>query len=363
LWCCHHDYIPPLGIQQDNVAPSTLAPQARRPHSKMTVLDEWLAQHLHVPHISNPFHRRSDICRKLTARQQHILTKPKGAWSGMEKLTKLKNAPTGECRRIMLWMFWTLNMSYTDLQIAFENTAWRAPIAASILGGLMVLTFNIMSCVVLIRWVIHFVHCNSLMPCAVVPCITVDIMQTIVHRKSINRSGPSFGYGFVMAWCFVMAFFTFLCGLVLDSFGGWAQGTSRPSCLACKQPCHDQQWPAVDLCVQRHASYRLIDDGANWCGHHVKSVSTCVCVQAMLSKSTWRKRLTGRLIGRVPTTVGTVALAFICSAMYMKFFLGMIIFQGGISKTIGLYDVKTDQKRKVELGVARQNHVAPASDI
>ncbi|GFH21086.1 uncharacterized protein HaLaN_18322 [Haematococcus lacustris] len=280
-----------------------------------------------------------------------------------------------------------------DAEHAFENTAWRAPIAASILGGLMVLTFNIMSCVVLIRWVIHFVHCNSLMPCALVPCITVDIMHTIVHRKSINRSGPSFGYGFVMAWCFVMAFFTFLCGLVLDSFGGWAQGTSRPSCLACKQPCHDQQWPAVDLCIQRQASYRLIDDGANWCGHHVKCVGTCMCVQVMWSKSTWRKvmlfwccskeqgcntcgrqqsmhistldlqRLTGRLIGRVPTTVGTVALAFICSAMYMMFFLGMIIFQGGISKTIGLYDVKTDQKRKVELGVARQNHVAPASDI
>ncbi|KAL6755307.1 hypothetical protein V8C86DRAFT_2678901 [Haematococcus lacustris] len=207
----------------------------------------------------------------------------------MEKLTKLKNAPTGECRRIMLWMFWTLNMllnfiymclsfattsrlarSYTDLQIAFENTAWRAPIAASILGGLMVLTFNIMSCVVLIR-------------------------------KSINRSGPSFGYGFVMAWCFVMAFFTFLCGLVLDSFG--------------------------DV-VKEH----------------------------MEKETNWKTYWTGAYYG-------TVALAFICSAMYMKFFLGMIIFQGGISKTIGLYDVKTDQKRKVELGVARQNHVAPASDI
>ena len=38
------------------------------------------------------------------------------------------------------------------------------------------------------------------------------------RRKSINTSGPSFGYGFIMAWAFMMAFYTLLCGLVLDSF-------------------------------------------------------------------------------------------------------------------------------------------------
>jgi hypothetical protein len=91
--------------------------------------------------------------------------------------------------------------SYNELQIAITNSAWRAPIAAAVIGGLrcrllmmpaqqllcsecpwkrspavrdttgglMVIIFQIMSCAVLIR-------------------------------KSINRSGPSFGYGFIMAW-------------------------------------------------------------------------------------------------------------------------------------------------------------------
>jgi hypothetical protein len=91
--------------------------------------------------------------------------------------------------------------SYTELHTVLTNSAWRAPIAAAVIGGscntkvakptqplptpvsassnavcylpptggLMVIIFQIMSCAVLIR-------------------------------KSINKSGPSFGYGFIMAW-------------------------------------------------------------------------------------------------------------------------------------------------------------------
>jgi len=32
------------------------------------------------------------------------------------------------------------------------------------------------------------------------------------------RTGPGFGYGWVLAWAFVMSFFTLLCGLVLEGF-------------------------------------------------------------------------------------------------------------------------------------------------
>ncbi len=38
------------------------------------------------------------------------------------------------------------------------------------------------------------------------------------YRKSINRSGPGFGYGFLVAFCFTLAFFLLLVGLVMDSF-------------------------------------------------------------------------------------------------------------------------------------------------
>lgn len=38
------------------------------------------------------------------------------------------------------------------------------------------------------------------------------------RRKSIQKGGPGFGYGFVCAFCFTLAFFCLLCGLVLDGF-------------------------------------------------------------------------------------------------------------------------------------------------
>ena len=37
-------------------------------------------------------------------------------------------------------------------------------------------------------------------------------------RKSINRAGPGFGYGFIVAFCFCLSFFLLLAGLVMDSF-------------------------------------------------------------------------------------------------------------------------------------------------
>lgn len=44
-------------------------------------------------------------------------------------------------------------------------------------------------------------------------------LPTCFHSTiSRCRSGPGFGYGFIMAWCFVMAFFCLLCGLVTSGF-------------------------------------------------------------------------------------------------------------------------------------------------
>lgn len=40
------------------------------------------------------------------------------------------------------------------------------------------------------------------------------------HRKSIAKSGPGFGYGFVVAWAFVMSFFSLMCGLIMQGFTG-----------------------------------------------------------------------------------------------------------------------------------------------
>ncbi|GBF93754.1 hypothetical protein Rsub_06086 [Raphidocelis subcapitata] len=111
-----------------------------------------------------------------------------------------------EARRTILWMCWVVNMivtsiyyilsfitstnlikSYKLLDISISNQIWRAPVAASVLGGLLVLLFNLTSCAILIR-------------------------------KSIEKRGPGLGYGFIVAMCFTLAFFVLLCGLVLDGF-------------------------------------------------------------------------------------------------------------------------------------------------
>jgi hypothetical protein len=42
----------------------------------------------------------------------------------------------------------------------------------------------------------------------------------ILVKGSISQSGPGFGYGFIVAWCLVLSFFTLLCGLILDGFKG-----------------------------------------------------------------------------------------------------------------------------------------------
>lgn len=39
-----------------------------------------------------------------------------------------------------------------------------------------------------------------------------------LRRKSIAKTGPGFGYGFIVAWAFVMSFFTLMCGLVMEGF-------------------------------------------------------------------------------------------------------------------------------------------------
>lgn len=42
---------------------------------------------------------------------------------------------------------------HINTNVTFNADTWRAPIAATVLGPLMVLTFNILSCVILIRCV------------------------------------------------------------------------------------------------------------------------------------------------------------------------------------------------------------------
>lgn len=182
----------------------------------------------------------------------------------------------GECKRIILWCTWVLNLLisavyvlmswatcnklvfyFQELKVGYSNHIWRAPIAAAALGGVMVATFQLLSCFILIR-------------------------------KSLNKNtGPGFGYGFIVAWCFVLSFLTLLCGLVMQGF-------------------------------------------------------TSVVQEQLQPQTNWTSRDTGAF-------QGTYCFAYICSGMFLFFFLCLLIFQTGVTKQLGIYEQMLAHKRFLEM--------------
>ncbi|PNW78709.1 hypothetical protein CHLRE_09g387467v5 [Chlamydomonas reinhardtii] len=130
-----------------------------------------------------------------------------------------------------------------DIQSLVLNRVWRAPLAATFLGALLVFGFNMFSCCILIK-------------------------------KSINRSGPGFGYGFLVAFCFTLAFFCLLVGLIMDSFKN------------------------------------TVEDN-------------------LTGFTSWTKYSTELYIA-------TEVFCFICFVMFMLFFLVLVILQGAITDHLGI---------------------------
>lgn len=105
-------------------------------------------------------------------------------------------------------------------------------------------------------------------------------LQAILIRKSIQKAGPGFGYGFVCAFCFTLAFFCLLCGLVLDGFKDT---------------------------VKTQMQVKLADS--------------------------WSQYNTGEYLG-------TIAFAYICFVMFSLFFFALIFFQGAVNEELGLPPVR-----------------------
>lgn len=227
-------------------------------------------------------------------------------------LKALKN-PTGECRRTGLWIFWTLNMvlnlvhmvlSFATSQklitslssmnlMSFSNHAWQAPIAACILGGLMVLIFNILSCIILIRKSVNKSGpggCDSKVrepPQRGLPAPGHHPCLPVVVTVCTLRAG--FGYGLIMSWSFCMSFFLLMCALIMDGFSNTVTGVLQ-------------------------------------------------------TQGSWSKVWSGAYLG-------TIAFDYICCIMFLIMFLGLVIFQGGISKSVGLYDSSADEKRRLQMAM------------
>ena len=75
-----------------------------------------------------------------------------------------------------------------------SNNIWRAPIAACALGGLMVVLFNLMSCIVLLRFVavcscsIPTINSSSSQIVLSRPA-TVQMQLTCVHQHIASKAG------------------------------------------------------------------------------------------------------------------------------------------------------------------------------
>lgn len=191
-------------------------------------------------------------------------------------MMKLDMPSSGEWKRIVLWCIWVFNLLVSavyvvlsfntcdklvyaaqQLDLKFSNNVWKAPIAAAAMGGFMVMLFQLLSCIILIR-------------------------------KSVHKfQGPGFGYGFIVAWCFVLSFFTLLCGLVMEGF----------------QPIVSDQ-------LQNQTYWSEMDTGA---------------------------------------FQGTYSFAYICSAMFLFFFLCLLVFQSGVTKQLGIYEQMQSHKRILEM--------------
>jgi len=178
-----------------------------------------------------------------------------------------------EGRRIVLWMSWVINMLVTTVyyilcfatanyivqgfnelnagvkgsdvfkKLGVSNNIWRAPIASCVLGGILTLIFNLLGCIILLK-------------------------------KTINRGGPGFGYGFLTSFCFTISFFSLLCGLVLESFS---------------QTALDQ--------LSALPSWGTLQSG---------------------------------------TYQACMGFAFLCFVMFLLFFLVLVIFQSAVSEQLGM---------------------------
>lgn len=105
-------------------------------------------------------------------------------------------------------------------------------------------------------------------------CFDTPRAAAILIRKSVNRAGPGMGYGFVCAFCFCLAFFCLLCGLVLDGFS--------------------------DV-VRDQLEVKLA--------------------------GRWTKYNTGEF-------AATTGFAYICFVMFMLFFVALLMFQGAVAEEL-----------------------------
>jgi hypothetical protein len=173
--------------------------------------------------------------------------------------------------------------------LSSSSRAWRAPIAACAIGGVMAALFNLASGLVLVR--------RSLLP----------------------PGASSFGYGFVTAWALVLAFTTLLCGLVLEAF---------------RSTVRDHVDPATALGPPSPAAPAEPADGAG-----AAAAAAAAAAAGLGGARGWTRAMTGAY-------AASYGFAYACTALYSLFFLALLGFQKAVARQLS-----APERAAIEVGV------------
>jgi len=176
--------------------------------------------------------------------------------------------------------------SYRQLDIPLSNEIWRAPIAAAVLGGLLTLFFNLVSCGVL-------------------------------AKKSVDRRGGGFGFGFVAAMCASLAFFSLLCGLVLDGFKDVVRSELQVKRKAV--------FFAFSVLGRRRAKTSAPNNDTLFAPPPTRPRRQ----KQTTVQDTWTQLNSG-------VYVATIALAYLCFVMFLLFFVALVVFQSAVADELGI---------------------------
>lgn len=189
------------------------------------------------------------------------------------------------------------------------------------------------------------------------------------------KSGPGFGYGFIVAWAFVMSFFTLLCGLIIEGFKDVVvtqleqrklphamHAMVSPPCVlqsatrmwavshcACRCICMVCTWYAVqsaktgltiiDTCAcQKISKLPLGRDSSRCCPTMVLvycvGMALCPCTKLITdllccAEDGWTTVMSGAF-------KATYGFAYVVCVMFILFFLTLLIFQGAVTRELGI---------------------------
>lgn len=160
----------------------------------------------------------------------------------------------------------------------------------------------------------------------------------------VKMAAPGFGYGFVVAWAFVLSFLTLMCGLILEGFKDVVSKELEKSKTTLGDGRSASQFEnGSNLLLSQRNSLCLRESPHQVAKRHLgSSPHISASVPCMTAADNWTQLATGAFHA-------CYGLSYLVSCMFMLFFLVLLVFQGAVTKELGIYDQMQQQKRLAEM--------------